>query len=98
MMRIVKLKEGDPIMQKVLIIGGGFMGSAIAKYLIHYNVNVYLYEPNIERLQQLKQQPDLQQITFLQQLEQIDDLTYVFEAIIENLQVKQTLFAQLDLF
>ncbi|MFY0519980.1 3-hydroxyacyl-CoA dehydrogenase NAD-binding domain-containing protein [Lysinibacillus sp. UGB7] len=94
----VKLKEGDVTMQKVLIIGGGFMGSAIAKYFIQYNVNVYLYEPNIERLQQLKQQSDLQQITFLQQLEQIDGLTFVFEAIVENLQVKQALFEQLDSF
>ncbi|WP_167395972.1 3-hydroxyacyl-CoA dehydrogenase NAD-binding domain-containing protein [Lysinibacillus parviboronicapiens] len=83
-------------MQKILIIGGGFMGSAIAKYFLQYNVTVYLYEPNIERLQQLQQQSDLQKITFLSKLERIEGLTFVFEAIVENLQVKQTLFEQLD--
>lgn len=72
------------------------MGSAIAKYFLQYNVTVYLYEPNIERLQQLQQQSDLQKITFLSKLERIEGLTFVFEAIVENLQVKQTLFEQLD--
>lgn len=85
-------------MKKVLIVGGGFMGAAIAKYLVQYNVSVFLYEPNMERVQQLEQQSDLQHITFLQQLKQIDGLTYVIEAITENLQVKQNLFEQLDLF
>lgn len=98
MIKKVKPNEGELTMQKVLIIGGGFMGSAIAKYFVQYNVDVYLYEPNMERLQQLKQQSDLHEITFLQQLEQIDDLSFVFEAIVENLQAKQSLFEQLDSF
>jgi len=85
-------------MKRVLIIGGGFMGSAVAKYLEQNNVSVFLYEPDVERLQQLKKQPEFQNITFLHQLEKIDGLNYVIEAIIENLQVKQTLFEQLDLF
>ncbi|MGE7111847.1 3-hydroxyacyl-CoA dehydrogenase NAD-binding domain-containing protein [Lysinibacillus sp. NPDC047702] len=85
-------------MKRVLIIGGGFMGSALAKYLEQNNVSVFLYEPDVERLQQLKEQPELQNITLLHQLEKIDGLNYVIEAIIENLQVKQTLFEQLDSF
>jgi len=85
-------------MKRVLIIGGGFMGSAVAKYLEQNNVSVFLYEPDVERLQQLKKQPEFQNITFLHQLEKIDGLNYVIEAIIENFQVKQTLFEQLDSF
>ncbi|MEY9973321.1 3-hydroxybutyryl-CoA dehydrogenase [Lysinibacillus sp. RC46] len=84
-------------MQKILIVGGGFMGSAIAKYLMQYNVSVFLYEPNVDRVQQLKEQSELKSVTFLQQLTKIEDLTYVIEAIIENLQAKQNLFEQLDL-
>ena len=83
-------------MHKVLIIGGGFMGSAIAKYLAQYHVSVLVYEPNQDRLQQLKEQSDLSNITLIQQLEKID-VTYVIEAVTENLQVKQNLFEQLDL-
>ncbi|KOY84147.1 hypothetical protein I6G82_16790 [Lysinibacillus macroides] len=84
-------------MQKVLIIGGGFMGSAIAKYLAQYNVSVFLYEPNKDRLQQLKEQLDLARIELLPQLKQMDGFTYVIEAITEHLQAKQNLFEQLDL-
>ncbi|MBD8027983.1 NAD-binding protein [Ureibacillus sp. Re31] len=81
---------------KILIIGGGFMGTALATYFNGHGVDVSIYETFEKKRIELMNNEQLSDITILQELCSIEDLDFIIEAIPENLEAKQDLFAKLE--
>lgn len=80
---------------KVLIIGGGFMGSALANYFEANDVKVLIYEASESKRNELKRK-QTSKITIIDELVNIEKLDFIIEAIPENLEAKQQLFANLE--
>ncbi|MFJ7827864.1 3-hydroxyacyl-CoA dehydrogenase NAD-binding domain-containing protein [Psychrobacillus sp. NPDC096623] len=83
-------------MQHVCIIGGGFMGTALAKYFLDAHIKVSLYEGFIARRQELMADEAFQKVIFLESIEDCKEVDFIIEAITENLQVKQQLFESIE--
>lgn len=79
----------------LLIIGGGYMGSLLAKYFCPY-LNVTVYETNEERCNALIENPDFEGINFTTYLDCIEVPNYVIEAVPEKLEIKQLVFQKVQ--
>ena len=75
----------------LLIIGGGYMGSLLAKYFRPY-VQVTVYEANEERCNQLKNDEQFNGILFTTTFSDVLAPTYVLKAVPEKLHIKQGVF------
>lgn len=83
-------------LQHVCIIGGGFMGTALAKYFLDASIKVSLYEGFIARRQELMADEAFQKVHFLETIEECKEVDFVIEAITEDLQAKQQLFESIE--
>lgn len=75
----------------LLIIGGGYMGSLLAKYFRPY-INVTIYEANEERCLVLKNDSQFEGISFIGNLNEMISPSIVLEAVPEKLAIKQSVF------
>ena len=83
-------------MQHVCIIGGGFMGTALAKYFLDAHIKVSLYEGYTARRQELMADKNFQEVRFLESIEECKEVDFIIETITENLQAKQQLFESIE--
>ena len=83
-------------MQHVCIIGGGFMGAALAKYFLNAHIKVSLFEEFTTRRQELMADKIFQEVNFIEALEDCKEVDFIVEAITEDLQAKQQLFETID--
>ncbi|KAK4391675.1 Peroxisomal fatty acid beta-oxidation multifunctional protein AIM1 [Sesamum angolense] len=74
--------------KKVAVIGGGLMGSGIATALILSDIYVILKEINSEYL--------LKGIKAIEDFAEFSDVDMVIEAVIENISLKQQIFADIE--
>lgn len=81
-------------MNRALVVGGGFMGMAIAQVLAKGQQGVFIFERN-EALRAARAQdyPDFHFITDWNECEGVD---FIIEAIPEKLELKQVLFQELE--
>ncbi len=81
-------------MKRTLVIGGGFMGMAIAQVLVQGHQEVFIYEMNEAlRSSRAKEYPDFR---FICHLNECKDIDVIIEAIPEKLELKQELFQKLE--
>lgn len=80
---------------KLLIVGGGYMGTALSQYFSKYT-EVTLYEQNPAQVERLKSNQKLQHVNIVGALTQDIETQIVIEAIPEKLDLKQQLFSQLE--
>jgi 3-hydroxybutyryl-CoA dehydrogenase len=83
-------------LQHVCIIGGGFMGTALAKYFLDAHIKVSLYEGYTARRQELMADKNFQEVRFLESIEECKEVDFIIETITENLQAKQQLFESIE--
>lgn len=88
--------------QHAAVIGAGFMGQGIAACLNSVGIDVKLYDVNqltarkaVEKIALMKD-IDADKIHVLDELNNLDTVDLVIEAVSENLTLKQSIFSQLD--
>lgn len=82
----------------ILIVGGGFMGSALCQLYSTPQFHVMLLEKNKERRLKLQQVEQLRYINFIERYEEAENVDIVIEAIPENLELKKHILYELDDF
>lgn len=83
-------------MKKILIIGGGFMGSALSELYDNEQYSVFLYERDEQRRLQLKRSTKLSHVTFVSSINEHEHVDFIIEATPEQLQSKQQIVQQID--
>lgn len=86
--------------QNVLVIGAGFMGQGIASCLNQFGLNVQLFDINAEAASMAvesirSKSKHANKIRQLNNIELIQNIDLVIEAVSENLNLKKQIFAQL---
>lgn len=80
---------------KLLIVGGGFMGTALARHFSKFT-NVILCEKNDEQLKKLKENPDLKKVTIVKTLTKEMEPEIIIEAVPEKLDLKKQVYSELE--
>lgn len=80
----------------ILIVGGGFMGSALCELYATPQFNITLFEKNETHRNQLKKVLELQHVSFIESYEEAQNIQIVIEAVPENLQLKRKVMTELD--
>lgn len=83
-------------MNHVCIIGGGFMGTALARYFLNAAVQVTIIEPFQMTREKLLLEEALKDARILTNIEECGEVDFIIEAIPENLNAKQELFEKID--
>ncbi|KAL5228604.1 hypothetical protein ABZP36_016869 [Zizania latifolia] len=83
---------------KVAILGGGLMGSGIATAMILSNYPVLLKESRVRKgkMTEERYEKALSLVTGVLDYERFKDVDLVIEAVIENVKLKQQIFADLE--
>ncbi|MEI3614400.1 3-hydroxyacyl-CoA dehydrogenase NAD-binding domain-containing protein [Pseudogracilibacillus sp. SO30301A] len=82
--------------EKVLILGGGFMGIALAKYLNRYNIKTFLFDTDPTVISRHKKNKELNSVKFLNDIEDAFNIDIIIETVPERLYMKQDLFAKIE--
>lgn len=85
-------------LKNLLVIGGGFMGSALCQLYDTPKFHVMLFEKNKERRLILQQLEQLQHVTFIEQYEEAEAVDIIIEAVPENMELKKSVLQELDAF
>lgn len=93
-----------PYGKKVAIVGSGHMGTAIAAYLLQQQVNVLLIDSERDALERakndlattVKDHDVTSQLTVATDISRAADAWFVFEAVPEDLHLKQAVFEALE--
>ena len=96
-------KQDVPNIQHVGVVGAGTMGGGIATLLLMNGLNVHLFDPADEALERARKriakrndEAALERLATTSELEEVARADYIIEAVPEKLELKRTLFAQLD--
>ena len=89
--------------QSVGVVGAGTMGGGIATLLLMNGLNVHLYDPAAEalarsrkRIAKRNDEAALERLSLTTELGDVAQADFIIEAVPEKLELKRTLFAQLD--
>lgn len=82
--------------KNLLLVGGGFMGSALGQLYDTPDFNVMLFEKNEVRRKQLKEMKELQHVTFIESYEEVQAVELVIEVVPEKLELKKAVLHELD--
>ncbi len=89
--------------QKVGVVGAGTMGGGIATLLLMNGLDVHLFDPADEALERARKrvakrndEGALERLSVTSELEEVAQADFIVEAVPEKLELKRTLFAQLD--
>ena len=88
---------------RVSVVGAGTMGGGIAALLLMNGLEVHLFDPSDSALERAQKriakrnnEAALERLSVTSNLEEVARADYIIEAVPEKLDLKRTLFAQLD--
>ena len=89
--------------QSVGVVGAGTMGGGVATLLLMNGLNVQLFDPADEALERTRKriakrndEAALERLSLTTELDDVAQADFIIEAVPEKLELKRTLFAQLD--
>ena len=84
------------MIETAAVIGAGLMGKGIAKHLAAMGCKVILIDSNPEQLAQAKKQIETPDVILSTDIKECYHVDYAIEAIVEDLNLKKKLFAELN--